>query len=175
VFFNTNPSIMLGDALIRRLEAEPQSLEDTVSLFAQIHAAVTDSAIRCWQLKRDVGVWRPVEAIARAAEDGNPDTTPQTGWTSFLPTPPYSDYVSGHGCFTAPTVAVIRARLGDDTPLELRSISLPGAVRPYATLSEIEHDAFHSRIWGGLHFRDAMADGYAVGRQTARKVMERLD
>lgn len=173
-FFNTNPAIMLGDALIRHLEAAPESLEDTVALFAGIHVAVADSAIRCWQLKRDVGFWRPFEAVARAAEDGNPDTTPASGWTSLLPTPPYSDYVSGHGCFTGPTIAVIRATLGDDLPLELRSISLPGAVRTYSTLTDIEFDAFHSRIWGGLHFRDAMADGYRIGRETARKVMAEL-
>ena len=165
---------MLGDALIRRLEANPSRSRTTAELFAAIHGAVADSAIRCWQLKRDVGFWRPVEAVARAAEDRNPDTAPQAGWAPLLPTPPYSDYVSGHGCFTGPTVAVIRATFGDDVPLELRSISLPGAVRTYATLSQLEFDAFHSRIWGGLHFRDAMSDGYQIGRETARRVMLEL-
>jgi hypothetical protein len=174
LFFNTNPAIMLGDALIRRLEDSPESLEATADLFAAIHGAVADSAIRCWQLKRDVGFWRPIEAIARAAEDRNPDTAPQAGWAPLLPTPPYSDYVSGHGCFTGATVAVIRATFGDDVPLELRSISLTGAVRPYTTLSHLEFDALHSRIWGGLHFRDAMSDAYQIGRETARRVMLEL-
>ena len=35
--------------------------------------------------------------------------------------------------------------------------------RPYATLTALEHDALNARIWGGLHFRDAMDDGYCLG------------
>jgi hypothetical protein len=47
----------------------------------------------------------------------------------------------------------------------------PGAQRDYATLTALEHDAFHARIWGGLHFRDAMDDGYLLGHTTAVQVM----
>lgn len=175
VFFNTNPAIMQGDALIRNLESNPESLEQTAWLFAALHGAMADSVIRCWQLKRDVGFWRPFQAVAGAADDGNPDTQPESGWTSYLSTPPYSDYVTGHGCLTGSAVEVIRTVLGEDTQLELRSLSLTGAVRTYPTLTALEYDALNSRIWGGLHFRDAMSDGYSIGHQTARMVMKRLD
>jgi hypothetical protein len=174
VFFNTNPAVMQGDALIRNLESHPQDLQKTAWLFAALHGAMADSVIRCWQLKRDVGYWRPFQAVAAAADDGNPDTQPESGWTSYLPTPPYSDYVSGHGCLTASAVEVIRTVLGEDTQLELRSSSLAGAVRTYPTLTALEYDALNSRIWGGLHFRDAMSDGYSIGHQTARMVMKKL-
>ncbi len=175
-FFNSNSATMVGDALVRYLEAHPETLQDTAWLFAAIHSAMTDSLITCWQLKRDVGFWRPIEAVAGAADDGNPDTQPQAGWTPLLaPTPPYSDYVTGHGCLTSPAVEVIRTRLGETTPLELRSSNFPTAPRTYPSLSELEHDALNSRIWGGLHFRDAMSDGYAIGHRTARAVMHRLD
>ena len=70
-----------------------------------MHAAMTDSLIQGWRLKRDVGFWRPIEAIAEAGDDENPDTAAAAGWTPLLaPTPPYSDYVSGHGCVTVPAV-----------------------------------------------------------------------
>ena len=174
VFFNTNPAIMQGDALIRNLESHPQDLQKTAWVFAALHGAMADSVIRCWQLKRDVGYWRPFQAVAGAADDGNPDTQPESGWTSYLPTPPYSDYVTGHGCLTGSAVEVIRTVLGEDTQLELRSLSLEGAVRTYPTLTALEYDALNSRIWGGLHFRDAMSDGYSIGHQTARTVMKKL-
>ena len=174
VFFNSNSATMVGDALVRHLEAHPATLEETAWLFAAMHGAMTDSLIKCWQLKRDVGFWRPFQAVAGAADDDNPDTQPEAGWTSLLPTPPYSDYVSGHGCLTSPAVEVIRTRLGETTPLELRSSNFPTAPRTYATLTQLEFDALNSRIWGGLHFRDAMADGYAIGHRTARKVMQDL-
>ena len=53
-----------------------------------------------------------------------------------------------------------------------RSLLKAGALqRPYATLTALEHDALHARIWGGLHFRDAMEDTYYLGHTTADEVM----
>ena len=49
-----------------------------------------------------------------------------------------------------------------------------GSSAPYDTLTALEHDAFHARIWGGLHFRDAMEDGYYLGHTTADRVMRAI-
>jgi hypothetical protein len=66
--------------------------------------------------------------------------------------------------------------LGDDVPLLLESASpLYDVDRPYRTLSDLEYDAFHARIWSGIHFRDAMDDGYAIAHKTARRVAWSLD
>jgi hypothetical protein len=138
---------------------------------------MTDTLVRCWQLKRDVGFWRPSQAIARASEDGNPATTPDGGWTPLLPEPPYSDYVSGHGCLTGPATETIRRNLGEQTALRLVTTMASATVktRGYDSLSDIDTDALNSRIWGGLHFRDAMDDAYDIGRETARQVNRKLD
>lgn len=175
LFFNANSATMVGDAVVRHLEtgAEDLSLGDTSLLFARIHAAMTDSVIQAWRLKRDVGFWRPVAAVAGAAVDGNPGTEPHFGWAPLLTTPPYSDYVSGHASLTAPAVEVIRRTLGQRTALELVSVFSP-TPRTYPTLRALERDAFMARIWGGLHFRDAMEDAYDIGRETARRVMHQL-
>jgi hypothetical protein len=175
-FFHSNSATMVGDALIRRLEASPIGLAETSHVFAAMHASMTDAVIRCWQLKRDVGFWRPDQAVAGAETDGNPATTTEAGWAPLVPTPPYSDYVSGHACLTGPAVEVVRRTLGESTPLELISANpLTPAPRPYAHLSDIETDALNARIWSGLHFRDAMTDGYAIGHVTARRVLRALD
>ena len=65
-----------------------------------------------------------------------------------MPTPPYSDYVSGHGCLTGPAVEVIRQTLGERTKLWLIPSHLadPG---PTSGCSAWEDDAFLARIWGG--------------------------
>ncbi len=176
LFFNSNSATMVGDALVRHLAAHPMRLGATALLFARIHAAMTDSAIRCWQLKRDVGFWRPSQAIAGADGDGNPDTSTEAGWVPLVPNPNYSDYLSGHASLTAPAIETIRRTLGEHTPLELISIApgRPPISRTYLHLSEIERDAFNARIWSGLHFRRAMTDGYYLGHRTARKVMAEL-
>ena len=173
-FFNSNSATLVGDALVRRLEANPIGLVATARLFGAVHASMTDALIRCWQLKRDVGFWRPYEAVAGAGADGNPATSPEPGWTSLVPTPNYSDYVSGHGCVTAPAVETIRRTLGEDTELELISVNSP-TTRTYTQLTDIETAAFNSRIWAGLHFRKAMTDAYDIGHRTAARVLRALD
>ena len=65
---------------------------------------------------------------------------------------------------------MIRRTLGQRTALELVSVFSP-TPRTYPTLRALERDAFMARIWGGLHFRDAMVDGYRLGHRTARRVM----
>lgn len=169
---STNAGISVGGALIRYLAAHPQGILKTARIFAQMHGALTDSLICAWQQKRDVGFWRPFQAISGVHDDGNPGTTPQPGWAPLVPNPPYSDYLSGHGSATSPQVEVIRRVFGEATALELRSPTL--GARTYAHLSEIEHEAFHARIWGGLHYRQAMRDSYEMGHRTAVRVMARL-
>ena len=176
-FFNSNAATTVGRALLLYLKSNPMDLRATARLFGVMHGAMTDAIIKCWKLKRDVGFWRPREAVAGAASDGNPATTPEAGWTSLiLPEPPYSDYVSGHGCVTSPQTETIRETFGEETPLHLVSTNVNATVkeRDYAYLSDIELDALNSRIWGGLHFRDAMEDAYDIGRESARRVMDQL-
>lgn len=173
LFFNSNSATMLTEALVRRLADHPLSVGRTAFLFGAGHGAMADAIIAVWRLKYEVGFWRPVQAVAGAADDGNPATQPQAGWTSLLPTPPYSDYVSGHAGLTGPMAQVIRRLLGNDTPLVLHSYNT-GTDRAYATISAIEADAKESRIWGGLHFRRAMDDGYSIAHRTANAVLARL-
>jgi hypothetical protein len=172
-FFAFNAVVMYRDALCRLLDTEPTSLARTARLFALIDASVANAMIETFRLKFEVGFWRPVEAIA-TVEDGNPATVPEAGWAPLVPNPVYSDYTSGHAAATSPMAETIRNMLGEDTALVLRNPTL-GAERTYTTLTALEHDALHARIWGGLHFRDAMEDGYDLGHRTARAVAAALD
>jgi hypothetical protein len=172
-FFAGNPIAMYRDALCRYLDAEPMGLLPTTRLFARIDAAQVNSFIQTWWLKYDVGFWRPFQAIAGALTDGNDATDPHpTTWAPLIPNPAYADYTSGHAAATSPFAQILRNTLGDDTPLVLRLTGF--ADRPYATLTDLEHDALNARIWGGLHFRDAMEDGYYLGHTTADEVMEAI-
>jgi hypothetical protein len=173
IFFNSNSAVMVGDALLRHLDGDPLPLAETARIFAVMHTAMADALITCWRLKYEIGFWRPVQAIAGAGGDGNPATAPQAGWAPLVPNPPYADYVSGHGCLTAPAVQTIRATLGESTSLTLHNIPLNTDVT-YPDLSSIEHDAFMARIWGGLHFRDAMEGAYSIGHRAADRALLRL-
>jgi hypothetical protein len=170
-FFTANPVLTYRAALCDLLDAHPMGLLRTTRLFARIDAATANSFIQTWRLKYDVGYWRPFQAIALADTDGNRRTRPESDWVPLVPNPAYSDYTSGHAAATSPFAEVLRQTLGDHTKLVLKA---GGTERTYWTLSALEHDAFHARIWGGLHFRDAMEDAYDIGRESARRVMHEL-
>ena len=158
-------------AVCEVLADEPLGLLPTTRLFARMDASVLTSFIQTFRLKYDVGFWRPVQAIAAAHLDGNPDTDLQAGWTPLVTNPAYSDYTSGHAAATGSWVEVVRQTLGDDIALTLR---IGSQTRSYGTLTALEHDTLNARIWGGLHFRDAMDDGYLLAHTTAQRVTDAI-
>ena len=149
------------NALIAHLRANPLSLAATTDLFADLDRATAEAMRQTWRHKFTQGFWRPTAAIT--SEDGDPLTEPVADWTAVLPVPPYPDWPSGHGTLTGAFAETVRCHLGD-IPL---TINGAGAPRSYDSLTALEHDAFMSRIWGGIHFRDAMEDAYLIGHTVA--------
>lgn len=163
VFFNVPAFALYRNAVIVHLRDHPIGLEATTELFADLDRSTAEAMRQAWRLKFTLGFWRPVAAIT--SDDGDPLTTPVPGWTSVLPLPPYPDYVSGHGTITSAFAETVRCHLGDIT-LTLNGAGTP---RTYTTLAALEHDALVSRIWGGIHFRDAMEDAYLIGHTVAKR------
>jgi hypothetical protein len=164
MFFNVPGFALYRNALIAYLRAHPQGLSDTTHLFADLDRASAEAMRQTWRHKFTEGFWRPVAAIT--SDDADPLTQPVPGWTSVLPLPPYPDWPSGHGTLTSAFAETVRCHLGD-IPLTLNGAGDP---RTFTSLTAMEHEAFMSRIWGGIHFRDAMEDAYLIGHTVARQV-----
>ena len=161
-FFNVPAFGLYRAALVAHLRAHPMGLADVTDLFADLDRATAEGMRQTWRHKFTEGFWRPTAALTSA--DGDPLTDPVPGWTSVLPVPPYPDWPSGHGTLTAAFAETVRCHLGDVA----LTLDGAGAPRTYASLAALEHDAFMSRIWGGIHFRDAMEDAYVIGHTVAR-------
>ena len=163
-FFNVPGFALYRNALIAYLRGNPLGLRATTDLFADLDRSTAEAMRQTWRHKFVEGFWRPVAGIT--SDDGDPLTDPVAGWTSVLPLPPYPDWPSGHGTLTAAFAETVRCHLGD-IPLTLNGA---GGPRPFASLTTLEQQAFMSRIWGGIHFRDAMDDAYLIGHTVARQV-----
>jgi hypothetical protein len=81
--------------------------------------------------------------------------------------------VSGHAVVVAAFTATVGPVLGDDVSLKINS-AVTNTNRTYPSLSAIEKDALPARIWLGIHFRDAMDDGYSLGHLTGKRVRSEL-
>ena len=140
------------------------TMEENARLFALMNLAMADAAICAWDAKFYHHNWRPVTAIRMADLDGNPETAPDPTWSSFIGTPPFPDYVSGHSTFSGSAATVLAMFYGtDNIPFTTGSDFLPGVMRSFTGFSGAAMEAMNSRLYGGIHFRFANEDGLAAG------------
>jgi hypothetical protein len=89
----------LWSAVARGLaSSRAMSITETARLFATMNAALHDGLQTSHTSKFVYGLWRPVTAIQRAAEDHNDATAPDPSWMPLLVTPPYPSHSSNLTC-----------------------------------------------------------------------------
>ena len=144
--------------------AQGNTLQQNARLFALLNIAMADAGMCAWDAKYTYHNWRPVTAIRNGDTDGNPATEPDPAWSSFIVTPPFPDYVSGHSTFSSAAATVLALFYGTDAiSFQTGSDFLPGVVRSFSSFSAAASEAADSRVYGGIHFRFASDDGLAAG------------
>jgi len=145
------------------------SMEQNARLFALLNVAMADAAICAWDAKYTFDNWRPVTAIRNGDIDGNPATVIDPDWSSFIVTPPFPDYVSGHSTFSGAASTVLAMFFGTDhVAFSATSDFLPGVTRHFSSFSEAASEAAVSRLYGGIHYRSANEDGLSAGREIGK-------
>jgi hypothetical protein len=147
------------------------SVAENARFFAMLYLTGADAAIACFEDKTK-GFWRPQTAIQEAADDGNAATEADATWTSLLQNPPYPDHPSGHNCVSASFVRTLRDFFGtnDMSFRATRTFPQPGPApitRTFTRFSQAIQEIRWARIYGGLHFWSADAQGARLGRMVA--------
>lgn len=147
----------------RKTKADPVKIAQTYALTA---IALYDAFIACWDEKYRSNVVRPITVINESI---------QQGWTSFLQTPPFPEYTSGHSTITASASTVLAKLYGDhfafhDTS-DLRYI---GMQRDFNSFQEAAAEASISRVYGGIHYRTGVEAGAAQGKKVGELIVSKL-
>jgi membrane-associated phospholipid phosphatase len=153
------------NTIARRVSRDRRTgLVDNARLFALLNMAMADAAICAWDAKYAFDFWRPVTAIRNGDADGNPATAADPSWSSFIVTPPFPDYVSGHSTFSGAASTVLAAFFGTNhLRFTVESDGAPGVTRSFNHFSAAAAEAALSRLYGGIHYRSANEDGLAAG------------
>jgi membrane-associated phospholipid phosphatase len=153
------------NSIAQRVSADRgTSMVDNARLFALLNIAMADAAICAWDAKYTYDFWRPVTAIRNGDADGNPATVADPSWSSFIVTPPFPDYISGHSTFSGAASTVLATFYGTDgISFAAESDALPGVVRTFTSFSAAAEEAALSRLYGGIHYRSANEDGLTAG------------
>lgn len=187
------------------------TIDEDAKLFFALGNAMLDAGIATWEAKITYDYARPVRVIRDLGELGligqfdselggfaidawTPDGGTQTILaTDFLtyqtpggdPSPPFSEYTSGHSSFSAAGAEILRLFTGDDffgasvsfAPGESRfepgTTPTDTVTLAWDTYSVAAQEAGRSRLYGGIHFDDGDINGRSLGVMVGRSVWER--
>jgi hypothetical protein len=154
---------------IATVVAQSEGLDswEIARLLALIHLAMTDGFIAGFEIRYDFNFWRPVTAIRAGYMDANPATVWDETWSSFLNTPAIPDYPSTHSVLGGAASRVLRRFFEDDSVPFTTTSGAPfaGITRSFESFSQAATENGESRIYAGVHFRSAVQDGLALGKQ----------
>jgi hypothetical protein len=142
------------------------NFDKTVEAETLVAVTLTDAFISCWDEKYRSNRIRPETYIDRYI---NPR------WQPYLQTPPFPEYTSGHSVISTAAAEVLTYLLGDslnytDNAEELFEIT----PRTFHSFREAAEEAALSRLYGGIHYRDAVVNGQIEGKALGAFVVGRL-
>ena len=174
----TNPGHFLYIA-IQLLQDRGLSFIELARAVALVGMTQCDASICSWDNKYLHDILRPETAIRdRAALFDNPDprVEPENGWHSYIPTPEFPAYTSGHATFGAAAAEMIALFLGQDdiafsgrAPDYVLWPQLQGVRRHWTSLSHMAEENAMSRLYGGVHWAIDNDRGLVTGREIARQ------
>ena len=152
---------------------------DLAHAFALIGMTQCDASIFAWDSKLHHDIVRPESAIrVRAPEFRNPDlrVVEQPGWRSYIPTPEFPAYPSGHSTFAATGAEMIALLYGRDdvsfsgeSPDLVLWPQLRGVIRHWTSLNQVAEENGLSRVYGGVHWEIDHTEAVKAGRAIARQ------
>ena len=117
--------------------------------------ALYDGFIGCWYVKYRDNLIRPETYINRYID---------AHWQPLLQTPPFPEYTSGHSVISTAAAVVLGNFFGNDFSFDDDTeISYQLPVRHFSSFMNAANEAAISRLYGGIHFRDAIVNGQQMG------------
>jgi len=144
---------------------QKSSLSKTVYVHAIVAIGMADAFISCWNNKYKYNRVRPETAIRKLID---------RNWSPLLQTPPFPEYTSGHSVISTTASTILTYLFGDHfsfTDNTEEEFSLPS--RKFNSFAKASKEAAISRLYGGIHFRDAIENGVKEGEQIGKFVIER--
>ena len=150
-------------------DRERLSLATAAEAYARVGIAVADAFIASWHTKYQYNLLRPVTYIRKLLDPA---------WSSFIATPPFPEYTSGHSVQSAAVATVLTDLFGDKSFTDTTHVDhelIPTlAPRSFASFLDAANEAAISRLYGGIHFRPGMEQGLEQGVCVGETIIDRI-
>jgi hypothetical protein len=128
--------------------------------------ALADGFLSVWAEKYRSSMIRP-ETVINTYIDEN--------WQPLLQTPPFPEYTSGHSGISTSASVVLTSLFGEDFAFaDSTEVEYGLPVRTFTSFTAAAKEAAISRLYGGIHFRQAVEQGQVQGRKVGALVLERI-
>ncbi|GMQ29777.1 vanadium-dependent haloperoxidase [Algoriphagus confluentis] len=139
------------------------SFAETAYIHALVGMTIHDAFVSCWKAKYDTNRIRPETAINQKVDQS---------WRPLLQTPPFPEYTSGHSVISTASAVVLTAYFGDNFSfLDTSEVYFGLPERPFTSFLQASQEAAISRLYGGIHYRDAIEYGVEQGDRIARFIL----
>ncbi len=149
--------------LVNALEKEKANLDKFAYAYAKTGITLNDAFICCWETKYTTNCIRPITYIQEVID--------KRFKAAFL-TPAFPEYTSGHSTQWGASAEILSSIFGNEYAFTdqtdyLRNKLVP---RQFKSFNEAAQEASMSRIYGGIHFRQACEVGLEQGKRIGRMV-----
>lgn len=142
------------------------SFAETAYIHALVGMTLHDAFVSCWKAKYDTNRIRPETAINQKVDQS---------WRPLLQTPPFPEYTSGHSVISTASAVVLTAYFGDNFSfLDTSELYFGLPERPFDSFLQASQEAAISRLYGGIHYRDAIENGVEQGERIAYFILKQL-
>lgn len=142
------------------------TFEKAVMVQSLVAMTLMDAFISCWDEKYRSSRIRPETFINRHIN---------VHWQPLLQTPPFPEYTSGHSVISTAVAELLTYLLGDGfTFTDNTEVLFELPEREFKSFRQAASEAAISRLYGGIHYRDAIENGQQQGKAIGEFVVNRL-
>lgn len=145
------------------LREKPVSLAKAAELYCRLCLGLNDALICAWKGKYKHNLIRPVAFINRYID---------SAWQPKLLTPPFPEFPSGHSVQSATMATILTETIGDSVSYTDYSKFWVGEPRRFNSFWEAANETSISRLYGGIHFKDALDQGQDMGRAVGANLLK---
>jgi membrane-associated phospholipid phosphatase len=136
-------------------------------MYALVNMGMADAFISCWEAKYKYNLLRPQTYIRNYISNA-------TSWKPLIGTPPFPEYPSGHSVASGVAASILTSLFGNVAFTDNTNISVGIPARSYKSFTEAANEAAISRLYGGIHYREACENGVKQGELVASSVMKHI-
>lgn len=134
--------------------------------YARTAIALADGFITSWDTKYRTSMIRPETVINKYVDEA---------WEPLLQTPPFPEYTSGHSVISNAAAVVLTDEYGPAFAFSDSSeMSYGLTARSFPSFNTAAAEAAISRLYGGIHYRQAIEEGAKQGRKVGELVVARV-